>query len=228
MAGNNAKAWSPIATRHLARTDTGAAVIVQLGRPRRRRTGEFECRYRVRGVGRTKSRPSVGRRQCTGSPTCVRGSAGRTRTSFANLGMVRRTLVRPGFLTTCRTRWAVGSGSGSRPWSVAKSSEKDDGWNSGRKPGGDGTRSRQSSVVSRQPVPPSLRSGSPSRAWALPAVAASKSSREPRKSCGGRGSRRRLRLTGTASRSPLRRAALHLRARPMRRAAPAFRRRRRV
>ena len=60
MAGNNAKAWSPIATRHLARTDTGAAVIVQLGRPRRRRTGEFECRYRVRGVGRTKVGRALG------------------------------------------------------------------------------------------------------------------------------------------------------------------------
>ena len=45
---------SPIATRHLGRADTGAAVTVQLGRPHRRRTGEFECPYRVRGLGRAK------------------------------------------------------------------------------------------------------------------------------------------------------------------------------
>jgi hypothetical protein len=43
-----------IATRHLVRADTGAAVTVQLGRPRRRRTGEFECPYRVRGLGRAR------------------------------------------------------------------------------------------------------------------------------------------------------------------------------
>lgn len=51
---------SPIATRHLARTDTGATVTVQLARPRRRRTGEFECRYRVRGLGRVKISRALG------------------------------------------------------------------------------------------------------------------------------------------------------------------------
>jgi hypothetical protein len=51
---------SPIAIRHLARTDTGAAVTVQLGRPRRRRTGEFECPYRVRGLGRAKIGRALG------------------------------------------------------------------------------------------------------------------------------------------------------------------------
>jgi hypothetical protein len=50
----------PIATRHLARTDTGAAVTVQLGRPRVRRTGEFECPYRVRGLGRAKIGRALG------------------------------------------------------------------------------------------------------------------------------------------------------------------------
>jgi hypothetical protein len=60
MAGNHTKFKSPIATRHLARTDTGAAVTVQLGRPRRRRTGEFECPYRVRGLGRAKIGRALG------------------------------------------------------------------------------------------------------------------------------------------------------------------------
>jgi hypothetical protein len=60
MAGNHTKFKSPIATRHLARTDTGAAVTVQLGRPRRRRTGEFECPYRVRGLGRAKIDRALG------------------------------------------------------------------------------------------------------------------------------------------------------------------------
>lgn len=50
----------PIATRHLARSDTGAPVTVQLGRPRRRRTGEFECRYRVRGLGRARMGRALG------------------------------------------------------------------------------------------------------------------------------------------------------------------------
>ena len=43
-----------IATRRLERMDTGAAVTVQLGRPRGRRPGEFECPYRVRGLGPVK------------------------------------------------------------------------------------------------------------------------------------------------------------------------------
>jgi hypothetical protein len=60
MAGNHTKFKSPIATRHLARTDTGAAVTVQLGRPRRRRTGEFDCPYRVRGLGRGKIGRALG------------------------------------------------------------------------------------------------------------------------------------------------------------------------
>jgi hypothetical protein len=60
MAGNHTKFKTPIATRHLARTDTGAAVTVQLGRPRRRRTGEFECPYRVRGLGRAKIGRALG------------------------------------------------------------------------------------------------------------------------------------------------------------------------
>jgi hypothetical protein len=60
MAGHQAKFTSPIATRHLARTDTGAAVTVQLGRPRRRRTGEFECPYRVRGLGRARIGRALG------------------------------------------------------------------------------------------------------------------------------------------------------------------------
>jgi hypothetical protein len=54
------KLKSPIATRHLARTDTGAAVTVQLGIPRGRRTGEFECPYRVRGFGRAKIGRALG------------------------------------------------------------------------------------------------------------------------------------------------------------------------
>jgi hypothetical protein len=60
MAGKHAKFKSPIATRLLARTDTGAAVTVQLGQPRRRRTGEFECPYRVRGLGRVKIGRALG------------------------------------------------------------------------------------------------------------------------------------------------------------------------
>jgi|SRR5688572_6929616 len=60
MAGNQTNFKSPIATRHLARTDTGAAVTVQLGRPRRRRTGEFECPYFVRGLGRAKVGRALG------------------------------------------------------------------------------------------------------------------------------------------------------------------------
>ena len=60
MAGNHTKFKSPIATRHLTRTDTGAAVTVQLARPRRRRTGEFECPYRVRGLGRAKIGRALG------------------------------------------------------------------------------------------------------------------------------------------------------------------------
>jgi uncharacterized protein DUF6968 len=60
MAGIHKKFESPIATRHLARTDTGAAVTVQLGHPRRRRTGEFECPYRVRGLGRAKIGRALG------------------------------------------------------------------------------------------------------------------------------------------------------------------------
>jgi hypothetical protein len=60
MAGNHTKFKSPIATRHLGRTDTGAAVTVQLGRPRGQRTGEFECRYRVRGLGRIKVGRALG------------------------------------------------------------------------------------------------------------------------------------------------------------------------
>ena len=60
MAGIQKKFKSPIATRHLARTDTGATVTVQLGRPRRRRTGEFESPYRVRGLGRVKISQALG------------------------------------------------------------------------------------------------------------------------------------------------------------------------
>ena len=61
MAGNHTRFKSPlIATRHLTRTDTGAAVTVHLGRPRRRRTGEFESPYRVRGLGRVKIGRALG------------------------------------------------------------------------------------------------------------------------------------------------------------------------
>src|SRR5688572_20004641 len=60
MAGNQSRFKSPIATRHLARTDSGAAVTVQLGHPRARRTGEFECPYRVRGLGRVKVGRALG------------------------------------------------------------------------------------------------------------------------------------------------------------------------
>ena len=60
MAGNHTKFKSPIATRHLARIDTGADVTVQLGRPHRRRTGEFECPYRVRGLGRVRVGRALG------------------------------------------------------------------------------------------------------------------------------------------------------------------------
>ena len=60
MAGVHMKFKSPIATRHLARTDTGAAVTVQLARPRQRRTGEFECPYRLRGLGRVKLGRALG------------------------------------------------------------------------------------------------------------------------------------------------------------------------
>jgi hypothetical protein len=60
MADNHTKFMSPLATRQLARTDSGAAVTVQLGRPRRRRTGEFECPYRVRGLGRVKVGRALG------------------------------------------------------------------------------------------------------------------------------------------------------------------------
>jgi hypothetical protein len=61
MASNDdANFRSPIATRYLARADTGAAVTMQLGRPRRRRTGEFECPYRVRGLGRIRIGRALG------------------------------------------------------------------------------------------------------------------------------------------------------------------------
>jgi hypothetical protein len=60
MRRNHTKFRSPIATRLLARTDTGAAVTVQLGRPRRRRSGEFECPYRVRGLGRVRIGRALG------------------------------------------------------------------------------------------------------------------------------------------------------------------------
>jgi hypothetical protein len=59
MAGRRPE-LTPIATRRLARTDTGAAVIVELGRPRARRTGEFECAYRVRGLGRVRIGRALG------------------------------------------------------------------------------------------------------------------------------------------------------------------------
>ena len=60
MAGSHTTFKSPIATRYLARADTGAAVIVQLGLQRRCRTGEFECPYRVRGLGRAKIGRALG------------------------------------------------------------------------------------------------------------------------------------------------------------------------
>jgi hypothetical protein len=60
MAGNQTKFKAAIATRHFVRTDSGAAVTVQLGRPRRRRTNEFECPYRVRGLGRLKVGRALG------------------------------------------------------------------------------------------------------------------------------------------------------------------------
>ena len=48
-------AWgSTIATRRLSRRDTGGVVTVEWARPRRRRTGEFECAYRVTGLGRVR------------------------------------------------------------------------------------------------------------------------------------------------------------------------------
>lgn len=45
---------SPIATRELSRTDTGGKVTIELGRPLRRGTHEFECPYRIRGLGHAK------------------------------------------------------------------------------------------------------------------------------------------------------------------------------
>ena len=60
MAGDYVRFTSPIAARHLVRTDTGTGVSVELGRPRARRTGEFECPYRVRGLGRIRIGRALG------------------------------------------------------------------------------------------------------------------------------------------------------------------------
>ena len=60
MASSRAIFKSPIAARHLARTDTGTGVTVEFGRPHARRTGEFECPYRVRGLGRIKVGSALG------------------------------------------------------------------------------------------------------------------------------------------------------------------------
>lgn len=60
MAGVRTRFTLVVAMRYLARTDTGAPVTVQLGRPRQRRTGEFECPYRVRGLGRVRVGRALG------------------------------------------------------------------------------------------------------------------------------------------------------------------------
>lgn len=43
-----------IATRELVRSDAGSKVTIELYEPRRRPTGEFECPYRIRGLGRPR------------------------------------------------------------------------------------------------------------------------------------------------------------------------------
>lgn len=60
MTSSRSRFEAPIATRELVRTDTGATVVVQLGCPRRRRTGECECPYRVQGLGKVKTGRAFG------------------------------------------------------------------------------------------------------------------------------------------------------------------------
>jgi hypothetical protein len=43
-------------------------------------------------------------------------------------------LVRPGFLSTCHTRSAAALENGWKPWSLARSSERQRGWNIGQRP----------------------------------------------------------------------------------------------
>src|SRR4051794_27281540 len=48
----------PIATRVLTRLDGKSPLVVEIGAPRQRRTGEWECPYRIRGL-----KPKPGRRR---------------------------------------------------------------------------------------------------------------------------------------------------------------------
>ena len=49
-----------VAARHLVTVDDERPVTVELGVPRRRRTGEWACPYRIRGLGRARSRQAFG------------------------------------------------------------------------------------------------------------------------------------------------------------------------
>jgi hypothetical protein len=49
-----------IASRQLALLPSGRPVLVELDAPRRRRTGEWACAYRIRGLGRARSAQAFG------------------------------------------------------------------------------------------------------------------------------------------------------------------------
>jgi hypothetical protein len=49
-----------IAERRLVHVDDKRPVTVELGKPRRRRTGEWACPYRIRGLGRVRTRQAFG------------------------------------------------------------------------------------------------------------------------------------------------------------------------
>jgi hypothetical protein len=49
-----------IASRELSRPKGGPPVLVEIGKPRRRRTGEWECQYRIRGLKRQRLRRALG------------------------------------------------------------------------------------------------------------------------------------------------------------------------
>jgi hypothetical protein len=51
---------TPIATRQLTLVQSGRPVIAELDAPARRRTGEWTCAYRIRGLGRVRRGSVVG------------------------------------------------------------------------------------------------------------------------------------------------------------------------
>jgi hypothetical protein len=49
-----------IARRELARVGSSRPVMVEIGKPRRRRTGEWACPYRIRGLGHAAVKHAYG------------------------------------------------------------------------------------------------------------------------------------------------------------------------